>query len=166
MLIFGPLVFLRQLEYFRGIVFLTSNRGSGLDPAIRSRIHLFLQFSPPDLKTRKAMWKQVLERFSPEETDFVMEDALDLLSVPDMNGREISNASHLIRTLAREEEKKVTSEHIKTFLQVWDCFEGAESEGMGIIGKGGKNMRGSNLEVPVCEKCGCGCAGGIAGKIQ
>jgi len=159
-LIFVPLVFLRQLEYFRGIVFLTSNRGSGLDPAIRSRIHLFLQFSPPDPNTRRAMWEQVLQRFSPDETDFVMEDALDLLSVPDMNGRGISNASYLIRTPAREERKKVTSEHIKTFLQIWDCFEGAEAEGMRIIGKGGKDMRSANLNEAVGEKCGCGCAGG------
>ena len=112
------------------------------------------------------MWKQVLQRFLPDEVDFVMEDALDLLSVPDMNGREISNASHLIKTLAREERKKVTSEHIKTFLQVWDCFEGEEAEGMGIIGRGGKDMRNANLKAAVCDKCGCECAGGAVGKTD
>ncbi|KIJ41614.1 hypothetical protein M422DRAFT_172003, partial [Sphaerobolus stellatus SS14] len=39
-------VFLHQLEYFQGILFLTCNRGTALDPAIKSRMHLFLYLFP------------------------------------------------------------------------------------------------------------------------
>jgi len=130
-------VFLRHLEYFQGIVFLTSNRGSGLDPAIRSRIHLLLQFNPPDVNARRALWQQALQGISPSEADFDMEEALHTLTPLEMNGREISNALNLIKTLAREDKAKIHQEHFKTFLQVWNCFE-VQEEGKGINGNGGK----------------------------
>lgn len=158
------LVFLRQLEYFQGIVFLTSNRGSGLDPAIRSRIHLFLQYSPPDRTTRRALWEQVLRQIPPSEVDLDMDKALDILAIPEMNGREISNACHLIKTLAREQGTNINGEHLKTFLQVWNCFEGTEEDGKGVIGKGGKGMRSAKLP-EVCQSCGCNC-GGLVGIVR
>jgi SpoVK/Ycf46/Vps4 family AAA+-type ATPase len=40
--------FLKYLEYFSGIVFLTTNRAHVLDEAMRSRIQAALGFDPPD----------------------------------------------------------------------------------------------------------------------
>ena len=39
-------IFLRQLEYFQGILFLTTNRVAEFDPAFASRIHIALRVSP------------------------------------------------------------------------------------------------------------------------
>lgn len=148
-------VFLRHLEYFQGIVFLTSNRGRNFDPAIKSRIHLFLQFDPPTAKTRETLWRLRLGKVDPEECDFDMEEALKLVQDVDMNGREISNAVNTMRTLAREEKMKMSLEHFKTFIQVWDCFEQVEqeAEGKGSIRKGGKEMRKDTID-GVCSQCG------------
>ena len=40
-------IFLRLLEYFQGILFLTTNRVSTFDDAFQSRIHIALRVSPP-----------------------------------------------------------------------------------------------------------------------
>jgi len=152
-------VFLRQLEYFQGIVFLTSNRGTGFDPAIKSRIHLFLQFAPPDIKTRQSLWTLRLGKLDPEERNFDTNEAIEIVQNANMNGREISNALNTIRTLAREEGKKISLEHFQTFIEVWECFEGAEQEGKGQIGQGGKEMR-SDKPKEACAECGCTCQDG------
>src|SRR4051812_3395039 len=50
-------VFLRQLEYFAGILFLTTNRVSTFDDAFQSRIHVALRYHDLDQDTRLAIWK-------------------------------------------------------------------------------------------------------------
>lgn len=42
-------VFLRSLEYYAGILFLTTNRVGGIDPAFKSRVHLTLYYPRLDL---------------------------------------------------------------------------------------------------------------------
>ena len=46
-------VFLRMLEYCKGILFLTTNRVSDFDEAILSRIHLMLKYDALGLNARK-----------------------------------------------------------------------------------------------------------------
>lgn len=53
-------VFLRKLEYFKGILFLTTNRVKTIDEAIASRIHLPLRYVELDQSARKAVWKSFL----------------------------------------------------------------------------------------------------------
>jgi hypothetical protein len=55
-------VFLRILEYYSGILFLTTNRVGTFDGAFRSRIHLMLYY--PKLTARQAfeIWKNNLKR--------------------------------------------------------------------------------------------------------
>ncbi|OOF97995.1 hypothetical protein ASPCADRAFT_3058 [Aspergillus carbonarius ITEM 5010] len=50
-------VFLRQLEYYRGMMFLTSNRVSDFDPAFESRIHLTIHYPALDVGSRLHVWK-------------------------------------------------------------------------------------------------------------
>lgn len=51
------IVFLRQLEYYRGMMFLTSNRVSDFDPAFESRIHLTIHYPALDVGSRLHVWK-------------------------------------------------------------------------------------------------------------
>lgn len=57
-------IFLRKLEYFEGVMFLTTNRVQIFDEAFQSRIHLPLQYQALDLKARKVIWKTHLTRRS------------------------------------------------------------------------------------------------------
>lgn len=117
------IVFLRQLEYFQGIVFLTFNRVSGFDRAIKSRIHLLLGFNTPDIDGRRSLWKQMLGKIPPEEIEFDIEEALAMVEGYPVNGREISNTINTMRTLGREEAGKVTLSHFKMMIQVWLDYE-------------------------------------------
>lgn len=42
-------IFLRMLEYYEGILFLTTNRAENIDPAFESRIHLSLTYKEFDI---------------------------------------------------------------------------------------------------------------------
>ncbi|KAI0016091.1 hypothetical protein F4780DRAFT_713665 [Xylariomycetidae sp. FL0641] len=55
-------IFLRQLEYFQGILFLTTNRVQTFDDAFQSRIHLALPYAELDLKAKKAVFKIFIKR--------------------------------------------------------------------------------------------------------
>ncbi|OCK77897.1 P-loop containing nucleoside triphosphate hydrolase protein [Lepidopterella palustris CBS 459.81] len=116
-------VFLRQLEYFQGILFLTSNRVQVFDRAIRSRIHLALQYHAPNLSRRRRLWEQQLSAISPDEIDIDIVSCLDLLAKPEMNGREISNAVNTARTLAVSEKGMLKIEHLDMVLQIWQDFQ-------------------------------------------
>jgi SpoVK/Ycf46/Vps4 family AAA+-type ATPase len=55
-------VFLRKLEYFEGILFLTTNRVSEFDDAILSRIHIMLKYNSLSKDERREIWKHFLEK--------------------------------------------------------------------------------------------------------
>lgn len=117
-------IFLKQLEYFQGILFLTSNRVGCFDEAIRSRLHLALMYLHPDESRRTLLWRQKLNTLPKEEIDFDLDEAIKKLSVPAMNGREISNAVNTARTLATAENGgKIKLDHLDTVAQVWQEFQ-------------------------------------------
>jgi SpoVK/Ycf46/Vps4 family AAA+-type ATPase len=60
-------IFLRELEYFRGIIFLTTNLYSTIDSAFRSRISLHLLFNPLTPEARMLVWEKFLDRLSPRQ---------------------------------------------------------------------------------------------------
>lgn len=53
-------IFLRLLEYFQGILFLTTNRVETFDEAFQSRIHIALRYNDLDQKAKKQIWKTFL----------------------------------------------------------------------------------------------------------
>ncbi|EOD43360.1 putative aaa family protein [Neofusicoccum parvum UCRNP2] len=116
-------IFLKQLEYFQGILFMTSNRVSVFDPAIRSRIHLALQYYAPDAPRRKLMWKQQLGRLPAGDKDLDVEACIETMQKAEMNGREIANAVNTALTLAKSGDSRLRQDHLETVLKVWEDFE-------------------------------------------
>jgi SpoVK/Ycf46/Vps4 family AAA+-type ATPase len=55
-------IFLRELEYFRGIIFLTTNLYHTIDTAFRSRVSLHLLFKPLSADAREQIWRKFLDR--------------------------------------------------------------------------------------------------------
>ncbi|CAN8103121.1 unnamed protein product [Discula destructiva] len=55
-------IFLRVLEYYEGIMFLTTNRVQTFDAAFQSRIHISLEYPELDKPARKKIWQDFLER--------------------------------------------------------------------------------------------------------
>jgi hypothetical protein len=55
-------IFLRELEYYRGIIFLTTNLYQTIDSAFRSRVNLHLLFKPLAPDAREQVWRKFLDR--------------------------------------------------------------------------------------------------------
>ena len=55
-------IFLRVLEYYEGIMFLTTNRVQTFDAAFQSRIHISIEYPELDAKSRKQVWTSFLEQ--------------------------------------------------------------------------------------------------------
>jgi hypothetical protein len=60
-------VFLRSLDYYAGILFLTTNRVGGIDPAFKSRIHLSVYYPRLDLDTTIKLYSAFLRRAKEEQ---------------------------------------------------------------------------------------------------
>lgn len=125
-------IFLRELEYFSGIVFLTTNILLSFDEAIRSRIHLALGFDPPGHDIRRRIWTQSLRQVPVDEIDLLengstgdgaIEDAIRHLEAHELNGREISNAVNTAKTIAKFQGVKLNLGHIGDVLEVRKAFD-------------------------------------------
>ena len=55
-------VFLRTLEYYSGILFLTTNRVGTLDPAFKSRIHVSLYYPNLTKKASSEIWRKHIQK--------------------------------------------------------------------------------------------------------
>lgn len=53
-------VFLRQLEYFAGLLFITTNRVRSFDEAFQSRIHVSLRYRDLEADARRKVWRSTL----------------------------------------------------------------------------------------------------------
>jgi SpoVK/Ycf46/Vps4 family AAA+-type ATPase len=88
-------IFLRMLDYYQGLLFLTSNRPEALDVAIRSRVMLWLEYPDLDRAGRAQVWRTMFEAAGLRLTDGTFDD----LAGADMNGRQIRNLVRLGRIL-------------------------------------------------------------------
>jgi SpoVK/Ycf46/Vps4 family AAA+-type ATPase len=92
-------VFLRELEYFKGIIFLTTNLYSTIDVAFRSRVNIHLIFKSLPFSSRLQIWQKFLSRLP--NTDIqakLTKDDVEELAKWELNGREIKNAIKTVRT--------------------------------------------------------------------
>jgi SpoVK/Ycf46/Vps4 family AAA+-type ATPase len=65
--------FLRSMEYYRGILFLTTNRIGHIDDAIMSRVHLVLKYEPLNAAARRTIWSQFIEKLEGDREEFTVE---------------------------------------------------------------------------------------------
>ncbi|KAI0547936.1 P-loop containing nucleoside triphosphate hydrolase protein [Xylaria curta] len=137
-------VFLRHLEYFSGIVFLTTNRIHVFDAAMKSRVHLALGYNKPDQAARRRIWSHNIRRLPSDQVDASIEETLDRLAVEALNGREISNIVTTASTFARFNVEPLQFRHVETVLGVWRDFDNV-LEGM----KSGVDLNSSEHNSPV-----------------
>jgi SpoVK/Ycf46/Vps4 family AAA+-type ATPase len=150
-------VFLRMLEYYEGILFLTTNRLGTMDPAFQSRIHIGIKFNPLRTHVRKAIWKAFIKRL--DETESVGQDELleniETMSEWELNGREIRNVLTIAQSLALSKRKSgggLRYEHVDQVadetMRFQAYFSKAEEEnrhlGKKQVSDNGRKARGRN----------------------
>ena len=87
-------IFLRQLEYYQGILILTTNRIGQCDTAFWSRVHLTIQYGELDESSRKTIWSTFVRnlRDASVAVDIGERDFSQLAKI-DVNGRQVSTTS-------------------------------------------------------------------------
>ncbi|EKM57276.1 uncharacterized protein PHACADRAFT_254960 [Phanerochaete carnosa HHB-10118-sp] len=111
-------VFLRHLEYYRGILFLTTNRVRTFDEAFLSRIHIALHFRELSHEAKMQVWSSFLQKVG---TDMPQEQ-LERLAERDINGRQIKNATRTANSLAAGRGEKLHYGHLAETLDAMDDF--------------------------------------------
>ncbi|OCL01441.1 P-loop containing nucleoside triphosphate hydrolase protein [Glonium stellatum] len=129
-------VFLRTLEYYDGILILTSNRVGTFDEAFKSRIQLALHYKPLDGPQRQQIWKNFTERLETLQkegenggeggeridTKAIMK-SIDNLAKYEMNGRQIRNAITTARQLALFKKEMLSIKHLEHSIKVSGKFD-------------------------------------------
>lgn len=120
-------VFLRVLEYYEGILILTSNRVGTFDEAFRSRIQLALHYPSLGPQQRYRIWKTFINRLEAVNEEAIdiedLRDHLGALKDEKLNGRQIRNVITTARQYARWKKTTLTYEHLKDVIEVSGRFD-------------------------------------------
>jgi SpoVK/Ycf46/Vps4 family AAA+-type ATPase len=92
-------VFLRELEQYAGVLFLTTNRLQTFDEAILSRIHVALRYDELKKDARMAVWQFFVTRAKTKRGNPACSvEALDELAEKKMNGREVREVPFIVES--------------------------------------------------------------------
>jgi SpoVK/Ycf46/Vps4 family AAA+-type ATPase len=120
-------VFLRVLEYYDGILILTTNRIGTFDEAFKSRVQLALHYPPLDEDSRYEIWLNLMQALSDSGENPNFDDIrkkLPKLAQYSLNGRQIRNTVNNARQLARfHNSEALRYAHIEKALHVTVDFE-------------------------------------------
>ncbi|KAJ7732862.1 P-loop containing nucleoside triphosphate hydrolase protein [Mycena metata] len=108
--------FLRHLEYYSGILFLTTNRVQTFDEAFLSRIHVALHFPELSEEARAQIWRAFAARAGVSGID---DAQIAMLAKRKVNGRQIKNAVKTARSLALARKETAALSH---FMETLDAM--------------------------------------------
>jgi SpoVK/Ycf46/Vps4 family AAA+-type ATPase len=84
-------IFLRHLEYYQGILILTTNRVDTFDPAFESRIHFRHHYASLDYNARTSIWGEFVQRARKHAgiNVTVDQEGINTLARYALNGRQV-----------------------------------------------------------------------------
>jgi len=95
-------VFLRVLEYFNGLLFLTTNRVDDIDEAIVSRCIALIKFHPPTREDRRKIWGVMAAQFSLPVEPGLLDRLPDIF--PEATGRDIKGLAKLVAKYCNQKQ--------------------------------------------------------------
>ncbi|KAI4134824.1 MAG: hypothetical protein LQ347_001204 [Umbilicaria vellea] len=113
------------MEYFRGVLILTTNRESITDPAFGSRIHFTIKYPDLDEDSRAAVWKNFIDKTT-QDHGSVTEQGFARLAKRDLNRRQIKNlypVLSFLRVIKRSPSQRRISNLSWTYFKIrWFVF--------------------------------------------
>ncbi|KAJ3544960.1 hypothetical protein NM208_g2762 [Fusarium decemcellulare] len=110
-------IFLTTLEYYQGVLILTTNRTEEIDSAFESRIDIILTYDNLSQDSRRQVWSNFLGRL-PSESVNISDTDLDHLSKWKVNGRQIKSAIKTARIMANSEGAPLGVRHLEVVLEI------------------------------------------------
>ena len=116
--------YLTVSRYFRGILFLTTNRVRVFDEAFQSRIHVSLRYHDLNADARRKIWTAFLRKAHGDASDagFSTEE-LRQLGEKKINGRQIKNVVKTASALASGRQETLGFKHLSQVLDMKDQFD-------------------------------------------
>jgi AAA+ superfamily predicted ATPase len=114
-------VFLRVLEYYAGILFLTTNRVNTFDDAFKSRIHIPIRYTELSIESRIQIWRNFC-KMVPGGVD-IDDVGIATLAEHDLNGRQIKNVIKAAESLAAFEKIKLDLKTLQQVTKIQATFE-------------------------------------------
>lgn len=112
-------IFLRRLEYFQGVLIMTTNRKHTIDAAFDSRIHFKLHYPDLSPESREAIWRNCLASVPSNAAKVEIADkAIKELAALQLNGRQIKNAVACAVSIATEENTALNVEGVRVVLDM------------------------------------------------
>ena len=115
-------VFLRVLEYYKGVLFMTTNRSELVDDAIASRCVAKIPYAIPSTDQQMLIWRVLADHADIKITKQEIADIVRLHS--DCTGRDIKNLLKLAQ-LIRETDAKMSMPQIINFVKRFKPTESA-----------------------------------------
>jgi len=120
-------VFLRLLEYYNGILFLTTNRVTVVDDAILSRATAHVKYGvPKDDEERDRLWKVLCAQYKVDATPAFLKEVTRYF--PKISGRSIRQLIRLSRVMADRNKKEVTASDLRWAAKFHDFTELEEGD--------------------------------------
>lgn len=91
--------FLRTMEYFDGLLFMTTNRPNDIDDGILARCAAIIQYEAPDREDASAIWRVMATQFKADVSESLLGQLLDLF--PEIVPRDIKMLLRLVIRVAR-----------------------------------------------------------------
>ncbi|KAH7032677.1 P-loop containing nucleoside triphosphate hydrolase protein [Microdochium trichocladiopsis] len=114
-------IFLKQLEYFPGIIFLTTNQDDDIDPAVISRV-IRLRYGRLNPSGRAKIWRHHLSRAEKVPSENELDQLCARLGEAfELDGREIKTLSNLSLTICRSRKREISEEVVR---QLFDLTHG------------------------------------------
>ena len=114
-------VFLRILEYYPGILFMTTNRATIVDDAIMSRVTAWIKYDMPKANELRQLWKVLSENYGVKMEEADIQRLVT--EMPNLSGRNIKNILKLARLYCLRGNHAVTTKVIQYVAKYLDVSE-------------------------------------------
>lgn len=114
-------VFLRKLEYYQGVLILTTNLVDCMDDAFESRISYPMQFAELSQEDRRQIWTDFIKHLNaPDRHRKELLAEVDRWSEAEINGRQIRNIFTMAERLALSDgpSGRLTPDHVDKIFDV------------------------------------------------
>jgi SpoVK/Ycf46/Vps4 family AAA+-type ATPase len=110
-------VFLRLLEYYSGLMILTTNRMKSIDTAFESRVDITLSYENLTEADRAKVWRNFLSTLDANVVDVGEADVTELAKW-NFNGRQIKSAIKTATILAAKKRERLNARHLDVVLNL------------------------------------------------
>lgn len=119
-------VFLRILEYYNGVLFMTSNRETIIDDAILSRALAHIRYTKPGSKYLEKIWRVIADEFKINITSDTIREASKKYNY--ISGRDVKNILKLGNLLAKRQDKKYVDMELIDYVITYQDVSQEEKE--------------------------------------